>query len=60
MGITVPDVIDGWRDKVVEKNGMRIDYIFSNKPINIKSHNIIFNGKNEDIISDHFGIIVEE
>ena len=59
-GITVPDVIDGWRDKFVEKNGMRIDYIFSNKPINIKSHNVIFNGKNEDIISDHFGIIVEE
>lgn len=59
-GITVPDVIDGWRDKVVEKNGMRIDYIFSNKNTNIKSHNVIFNGKNEDIISDHFGIIVEE
>ena len=42
------------------ENGMRIDYIFSNKPIKMKYHNIVFNGINGDIISDHFGIIAEE
>lgn len=59
-GITVCDNIDGWKDKTIDENGMRIDYIFSNKPIKMKYHNIVFNGINGDIISDHFGIIVEE
>ena len=56
-GITVKGNIDGWRDC---KNGdMRIDYIFSNSKQNVKSSHVIFNGKNENIVSDHFGIMVE-
>ena len=56
-GITVKGEIDGWNG---EKEDKRIDYIFSNKNINIKSSYVIFNGKNENIISDHYGILVEK
>lgn len=59
-GVTVAEKIDGWRDKTVDENGMRIDYIFSNKPNKFKYHNVIFNGKNYAIVSDHFGIVAEE
>lgn len=39
--------------------GMRIDYIWSWKKVDISSSNIIFNGKKQPVISDHFGIEVE-
>ncbi|MBQ8545762.1 MAG: endonuclease/exonuclease/phosphatase family protein [Clostridia bacterium] len=56
-GITVGGEIDGWHGQVEKK---RIDYIFTGKDLEIKSSKVIFNGKNEDIISDHFGVIVEK
>ena len=56
-GITVSGEIDGWQGK---KENKRIDYIFTSKNMEIKSSKVIFNGKNEEIISDHFGIIVEK
>ncbi len=56
-GITVSGIIDGWND--TKAKNMRIDYIFSNNPKNVKSSRVIFNGRNEDIISDHFGVLVE-
>ncbi len=56
-GITVCGEIDGWKG---QKNNKRIDYIFTDKDVKIKSSKVIFNGKNEDIISDHFGIIIEK
>ena len=59
-GVTVCDNIDGWKDKVVDENCMRIDYIFSNKPVKMKYHNVVFNGVNGPVVSDHFGIIAEE
>ena len=56
-GTTALSQIDGWeRDKDPKK--MRIDYIFTNRKIKVESSLVIFNGKNEDIISDHYGIIV--
>ena len=56
-GITVPSSIDGWeRDKTKK----RIDYIFTDKSAEIKSSKTVFNGKNEEIISDHFGVLVEK
>ena len=54
-GFTVTSKIDGWKNNK-EK---RIDYIFTNRKIPVKSSNTIFNGKNERIISDHSGIIIE-
>lgn len=56
-GITVKGEIDGWKD---QKESKRIDYIFTDKNTDIKSSKVIFNGKNEEIISDHFGIIIEK
>lgn len=54
-GFTVTSKIDGWKNNK-EK---RIDYIFTNRKIPVKSSKVIFNGKNEKIISDHFGVIIE-
>lgn len=56
-GITIRGNIDGWRDGDI--GSMRIDYIFCNKKIPVKSSQVIFNGDNERVISDHFGVLVE-
>ena len=55
-GITVPGDIDGWENDTSKK---RIDYIFTDKSVEIKSSNTVFNGKDEAVISDHFGVLVE-
>ena len=56
-GMTVKGKIDGWEKSSKDK---RIDYIFTSKNTEIKSSKVIFNGKNEEIISDHFGVLVEK
>lgn len=56
-GVTVPGKIDGWRDTDV--SAMRIDYIFTNRKRKIKKSQIVFNGINEKVVSDHYGILVE-
>lgn len=56
-GITVPGVIAGWEGKC--SNPKRIDFIFTNSESTIKSSEVIFNGKNKEIISDHFGVTIE-
>lgn len=58
-GFTVEGIIDGWRDKGISGDGMRIDQIFTDKKIPVKSSRVIFNGKYFDVVSDHFGVIVE-
>lgn len=63
-GITVGGVIDGWKDKAnkdfeLKEQGMRIDYIFCNKEISVKSSEVVFNGENYEIVSDHYGILAE-
>ncbi len=55
-GITVVGKIDGWEKNNTEEK--RIDFIFTNKKIEIKKSKVIFNGKNKDKISDHYGIEV--
>ncbi|MGL5351163.1 MAG: endonuclease/exonuclease/phosphatase family protein [Cetobacterium sp.] len=56
-GITVLGVIAGWEGKCSASK--RIDFILTNRELEIKSSNAIFNSKNKDIISDHFGVAVE-
>ncbi len=56
-GVTVRGAIDGWRDGAV--TDMRIDYIFTNRKIPVKSSKVIFNGVNEEKVSDHYGVLVE-
>ncbi len=58
-GITVAGVIDGWRDKMVGYDGMRIDQIWFTGEKEIADSRVIFNGKNEPEVSDHYGLLVE-
>lgn len=63
-GITVGGVIDGWTDKaednvLLKEQGMRIDFIFCNKSIPVKSSKVICNGINYPVVSDHYGVVVE-
>ncbi|MTL70859.1 endonuclease, partial [Turicibacter sanguinis] len=39
--------------------GLRIDLVLSDKPVNVLSSHVIFNGSHKDIVSDHFGVEVE-
>ncbi|BFU60470.1 MULTISPECIES: endonuclease/exonuclease/phosphatase family protein [Rodentibacter] len=55
-GITVEKAIDGWRNHSEEK---RLDYIFLNQARRVLSSQVIFNGKNKPVVSDHFGLEVE-
>lgn len=55
-GITVEKAIDGWSNHAQEK---RLDYIFINQERRILSSRVIFNGKYQPIISDHFGVEIE-
>lgn len=61
-GNTVRGVIDGWQDKLTREEmlqGMRIDHIWCNKKIAVKNSRICFDGENEPVVSDHFGLIIE-
>ncbi|MDT1940189.1 endonuclease/exonuclease/phosphatase family protein [Carnobacterium divergens] len=55
-GITVPAAIDGWKSAT---DALRIDYIFTNQPLEISSSLVIFNGINQPVVSDHFGVEVQ-
>ncbi|WP_428909618.1 endonuclease/exonuclease/phosphatase family protein [Niallia sp. Krafla_26] len=54
-GATVSGKLAGWEEN---KQDLRIDYIFSNLPVNVKKSAVVFNGKNKPVISDHFGVEV--
>ena len=58
-GITVGRVIDGWREKLTSTEGMRIDHIWCSKRVGITSSEVIFNGRNYPVVSDHYGVIIE-
>ena len=55
-GFTVTGNIAGWEQN---RDSKRIDYIFTNRELEIKSSEVIFNGSNEKIISDHSGVIID-
>ena len=52
-GVTVKGKIAGW-DENEEK--LRLDLMLSNKDVKVKTAKVVFNGKNKDIISDHYGV----
>ncbi len=58
-GITVSKVIDGWRDRISGTDGMRIDQIWCSRKPEVISSEVIFNGNNRPVISDHYGVMVE-
>lgn len=49
--------VEAKSENICEK--MRIDYIWKNKPENIVLSKVIFNGEEEPVISDHYGVMVE-
>lgn len=53
---TVLSDIDGWEGHTDEK---RIDYIFTDYSGDIQSCRVVFDGKKEPVVSDHFGVAVE-
>lgn len=57
--ITVDKVIDGWRDKCSISGGMRIDFIFTNNVRSVKLYHVIFDGRDQPVISDHIGVFAE-
>ncbi|WP_366291597.1 endonuclease/exonuclease/phosphatase family protein [Paenibacillus sp. AN1007] len=55
-GATVVKAIAGWANN---EQPLRIDYIFSNRPVQAQSSNVVLNGKKGPVVSDHFGVAVE-
>lgn len=55
--ITVPGKIDGWSEEA--EKGLCIDYIWANYPADVISSRVVLSGKEEPVISDHFGILAE-
>ena len=49
--------IDGWGQAGYDKR-IRIDYVFSSKPIEVHSSYTVFNGRDEPTVSDHCGILL--
>ena len=59
--VTVPGIIDGWREKLIDKNveGMRLDYIWCSRRKEVFSSRVVFNGMKEPVVSDHFGVMIQ-
>lgn len=58
-GATVDHVIDGWRERMVEGESCRLDYIFSSRPEAVAQSRVICNGTFYPVVSDHFGVMAE-
>ena len=55
---TVRGEIDGWRGQATGKDRLRIDQIWCNRRPAIRSYRTVFNGWDEPVVSDHFGVLV--
>ncbi len=55
-GITISGNIDGWHDNFAD--GLRIDHIWRNRSAVITDSQVVFNGKNRPVVSDHYGVLV--
>ncbi|WP_053982417.1 endonuclease/exonuclease/phosphatase family protein [Niameybacter massiliensis] len=55
-GVTVLGKIDGWEEN---KQQLRIDLVWSSQPVEVISSQVCFNGENQPIVSDHFGVEVK-
>ena len=60
---TVEGEIDGWRSRAENADaltGIRIDHIWCRIPEKILSAKVIFDGRHEPMVSDHYGILIEQ
>ncbi|HJB56292.1 MAG TPA: endonuclease/exonuclease/phosphatase family protein [Candidatus Flavonifractor intestinipullorum] len=53
---TVPGAIDGWRERP-EQGAMRIDYILCSRPTAVERCQVLLDGINGPVVSDHFGVM---
>ncbi|MEA3321353.1 MAG: endonuclease/exonuclease/phosphatase family protein [Bacillota bacterium] len=54
-GVTVEGSIAGWDEN---KQDLRIDLILASSPVKVISSNVVFNGRNREVVSDHYGVEV--
>ena len=59
-GYTAPAKIDGWKEAEgeISKQGMRIDYVWHWGDIDIEESRVLFNGKKEPVVSDHYAVMI--
>ncbi|NGZ77253.1 endonuclease/exonuclease/phosphatase family protein [Saccharibacillus alkalitolerans] len=55
-GSTVLKAIAGWSDN---ESPLRIDYILSGLPVEAKKSEVVLDGNNGPVVSDHFGVAAE-
>lgn len=55
-GVTAPGAIDGWPGQT---DGLRIDQIWCSKAVGIPSSRVVLDGKQDPVVSDHYGVLVE-
>ncbi len=53
-GTTVSGSIDGWKGS---GDAMRIDLILCNRRVKVLSSQVVFNGVNHPVVSDHYGVM---
>ena len=58
-GLTVENLIDGWKDKISRTDGMRIDQIWCSEKVSVKHSEVVFDGKKYPVVSDHYGVMIE-
>lgn len=61
-GLTVRGVIDGWRGLIADADdarGMRIDHIWCSGEAQVRRSRVVFSGRFEPVVSDHFGVMIE-
>ena len=56
MGATVQGEIAGWQGNKLD---LRIDLILTSEKVKTTRSKVIFNGKNKEVISDHYGVEAE-
>jgi len=58
---TARGCIDGWREKLADPSdeSLRLDYIWCNHKKEIFSSRIMFDGRTDPVVSDHFGVLIE-
>lgn len=52
-GATILQDIDGWENN---DKALRIDYIFVSQQLEVTQSHVLFDGKEQPLISDHFGV----
>ena len=55
---TVRGDIDGWRGHATGKDRLRIDQLWCNHPPRVQTYRTVFDGWEEPVVSDHFGVAI--